>query len=297
MANRRSGFVAIVGKPNVGKSTLINTIVGQKVSITSRKPQTTRHRILGVLTTKESQIVFVDTPGLHDTGGKALNKIIARTARSSLTGVDVIVMMINCAGWQDADRHVLKAVRKAAVPVVLAINKIDKLKEKEKLLPLIAQSAGLFGFEEIVPLSAKSGLHTDLLVGSVSKLLPEGPMCFPDEQVTDRDARFMISELIREQVFRLLGEEIPYATAVRVDDIEEADPLRVRAHIWVDKGSQKGIVVGKKGQKIKDISTRARLSIEGYLGRHIYLDLTVKVRTGWADNQADLYSLGYSEDR
>lgn len=297
MTDCRSGFVTIVGKPNVGKSTLVNTIIGQKVSITSSKPQTTRHRILGVYTQPKCQIVFVDTPGLHNAAGKTLNKVITRTARSSMVGVDVIVMMITYAGWTDADRHVLNAVKNVSVPVVLVINKIDRIKKKERLLPLIEQSANLMEFEEIVPLSAKSGLNTGVLLKCVSNLLAVGPMYFPEEQVTDRDDRFMISELIREQVFRLTGEEIPYATAVRVAGWHDEEPFRIQAHIWVDKESQKGMVVGQKGQRIKEISTRARHSIERYLGRHIYLDLMVKVRKGWADSQTDLNRLGYFEDR
>ena len=296
MDNYRSGFVTIVGKPNVGKSTLLNTLVGQKVSITSSKPQTTRHRILGVHTDSNTQIVFVDTPGLHKPEGKALNKVITRTARSSLAGVDVVVMMITYAGWRQADRFVLNVVKGVSVPVILAINKIDRIKEKERLLPLIDASSKLINFAEIIPLSAKSGLHTGELRKSVSKLLPVAPMCFPEEQVTDRDARFMVSELIREQVFRLLGEEIPYTAAVRVHTMQEAEPFQIEAHVWVDKQSHKGIVVGKKGQRIKEISTRARHSIERYLGRHVFLDLVVKVRRGWSDNQADLNSLGYTED-
>lgn len=297
MTDYRSGFVAIVGKPNVGKSTLINTLIGQKVSITSSKPQTTRHRILGVLTQPHRQIVLVDTPGLHNTKGKTLNKVIARTTRSSMVGVDVIVMMITYSGWREADRYVLNALKSVAVPMILVINKIDRIKEKERLLPLIEESTRLMEFKEIVPLSAKTGLNASVLLECVSNLLPVGPMCFPADQVTDRDTRFMISELIREQVFRLLGEEIPYATAVRVDGLDDSDPFLVQAHIWVDKESQKGIVVGKKGQRIKEISTRARHSIEQYLDRHVYLDLMVKVRKGWADSQSDLYSLGYFEDR
>ena len=297
MTDYRSGFVAIVGKPNVGKSTLINTLIGEKISITSSKPQTTRHRTLGVRTGINYQIVFVDTPGLHDAGSKALNRMIARTAKSSMIGVDVVLLMITYSGWQAADRHVLHAVKEASVPVILAINKIDRLKDKSRLLPLIQESADLMDFREIIPLSAKSGLNTDALLNSVRKLLPVAPMCFPQEQVTDRDARFMISELIREQVFRLLGDEIPYDAAVRVDDMSGQKPMQIRAHIWLDKDSQKGIVVGKKGGRIKQISTRARQSIERYLKQQVFLELVVKVRRGWADSQIDLYSLGYQEDR
>lgn len=297
MTDFRSGFVTLIGKPNVGKSTLLNTIIGQKISITSGKPQTTRHRILGVHTTEHCQIVFVDTPGLHKGSGKTLNKVITRTTRASMLHVDAIVLMIAYTGWDDKDRYVLSSIKNIQVPVILAINKIDKMSNKERLLPLIEESSKLMDFAEIIPLSAKSGNNTAALLDSLSTLLPLGPMCFPEDQITDRDTRFMLSELIREQVFRLLGEELPYATAVRIAGLHEGDPLRVEAHIWVERESQKGIVVGKNGQRIKEISTRARKSIEQYLGKHVFLDVLVKVRKGWADNQADLNSLGYVEGR
>ena len=297
MAGFRSGFVTLLGKPNVGKSTLLNTIIGQKISITSSKPQTTRHRILGVYTTDQCQIVFVDTPGLHKVSGKTLNRVITRTTRVSMLDVDAIVLMIACTGWDDADRYVLGSVKNISVPVILAINKIDKIKSKERLLPLIEESSKLMNFAEIIPLSAKSGTNKSALLNSLATLLPLSPMCFPEDQITDRDTRFMLSELIREQVFRLLGEELPYATAVRIAELHEDDPVRIEAHIWVERESQKRIVVGKNGQRIKEIGTRARKSIEQYMGRHIFLDILVKVRKGWADNQADLNSLGYVEGR
>ena len=295
MSDFRSGFVTLIGKPNVGKSTLLNTIIGQKVSITSSKPQTTRHRILGIHTTKQCQIVFVDTPGLHKPSGRTLNKVITRTARTSMLDVDVIVMMIACAGWDDKDRYVLDSVKNVKIPVILAINKIDRIKNKEKLLPLIEESSQLMNFAEIIPLSAKSGANKKALLTSLTSLLPPGPMGFPEDQITDRDTRFMLSELIREQTFRLLGEEIPHAIAVRIAEFSEGNPPRIEAHIWVERESQKGIVVGKDGQRIKEISTRARKSIEQFLGKHVFLDVMVKVRKGWADNQVDLNSLGYIE--
>jgi len=292
MTDFRSGFITLLGKPNVGKSTLLNTIIGKKISITSDKPQTTRHRILGVRTQENHQFIFVDTPGLHQ-----INKIIMATTRSSLVDVDVIVMMITCHGWDEKDLFVLKLLRNVSIPIVLVINKIDTIKNKQRLLPLIEQSSRHMNFAEIFPISAKSGANTPELLTVLGKMLPPGPMCFPQDQVTDRPPGFMISELIREQVFRQLGQELPYDTAVRIAGIQDEDPMHIEAHIWVARESQKGIVVGKNGQRIKEISTRARRAIEQYLGKHIYLDLLVKVRKGWADNQIDLNNLGYMEDR
>ena len=297
MTEFRSGFITLLGKPNVGKSTLLNTIIGRKISITSDKPQTTRHRILGVRTQENHQYIFVDTPGLHDPSGKTINKIITATTRSSLTGVDVIVLMITGHGWDEKDLFVLKSLRNMSTPVVLAINKIDTIKDKQRLLPLIEESSKRMKFAEIFPISAKSGTNLPEMLIVLGDMLPVSPMCFPEDQITDRPQSFMISELIREQVFRQLGQELPYEAAVRIAGIQGEDPLRIEAHIWVARESQKGIVVGKNGQRIKEISTRARKSIELYLGKHVYLDLFVKVRKGWADNQADLNSLGYIEGR
>ncbi len=297
MAEFRSGFITLLGKPNVGKSTLLNTIIGQKVSITSDKPQTTRHRILGVHTQERHQLIFVDTPGLHEPSGKAINRIITGTTRSSLSGVNIIVLMITRHGWDAKDLFVLKAVRDISIPVVLVINKIDTIRNKQRLLPLIEESSKRMKFAEIFPISAKSGANTKELVSVLGAMLPVSPMCFPEDQITDRTPGFMISELIREQIFRLLGQELPYEAAVRIAGIQDEDPLRIEAHIWVARESQKGIVVGKNGRRIKEISTRSRRSIEQYLGKHVYLDLFVKVRKGWADNQADLNNLGYIEDR
>jgi GTP-binding protein Era len=297
MTEFRSGFITLLGKPNVGKSTLLNTIIGRKVSITSDKPQTTRHRILGVRTQENHQYIFVDTPGLHEPSGKTINRIITATTRSSLAGVDVIVLMITGHGWDEKDLFVLKSLRNMSIPVVLAINKIDTIKDKQRLLPLIEESSKRMKFTEIFPISAKSGTNLPEMLIVLGDMLPVSPMCFPEDQITDRPQSFMISELIREQVFRQLGQELPYEAAVRIAGIQGEDPLRIEAHIWVARESQKGIVVGKNGQRIKEISTRARKSIELYLGKHVYLDLFVKVRKGWADNQVDLNSLGYIEGR
>ena len=296
MAEHRAGFVTLTGRPNVGKSTLLNAIVGRKISITSSKPQTTRHRILGILSREDCQYIFVDTPGLHPASGRTINKIITRTARSALVGVDVVVMMITSRGWSDQDRYVLRTLEEVSLPLVLAINKVDVLKDKTRLLPLIDESSRLASFQEIVPISATAGTNIEELLTALARYLPAGPMYFPGGQDTDRSREFMISELIREQLFRQLGQELPYETAVRVAGVKDGDPLLIEAQIWVDRDSQKGMVVGKGGQRIKNIGTNARKSIEQSTGKRVHLDIVVKVRKGWADNQADLHSLGYIEE-
>lgn len=292
----RSGFVSLVGRPNVGKSTLTNRLVGRKVSITSRRPQTTRHRILGIRTDSDAQVILVDTPGLHQAGGSMINRVINRTARSSLSGVDVLVLMINAAGWTDEDLLPFELATAEKVPVILVINKIDRLKDKSGLLPLIDESSRRFDFAEIVPVSALRGTNADELYKAICKHLPAAPKCFPDEQVTDRNARFTVSELVREQLFRQLGDELPYVTAVKVEQYEEtADRLRIRADIWVEKAGHKGIIIGEGGARLKSIGTNARRQIERELGKKAALELWVKVRKGWRDDSAALEGLGYSE--
>ena len=295
--NFRSGFVTLLGRPNVGKSTLINHLVGRKVSITSRKPQTTRHRILGIVNREDSQIVFVDTPGVHGGRGKAINQLINRTARASLEGVDVVVMLIQAQGWHTDDTRVLKLTERSKAPVILAINKVDMLKRKESLLPLIEECRGRHAFADIVPISARDGHNLEALTDVISRRLPVAPACFPPDQVTDRSAQFMAGELVREQLFRRLGEELPYATAVRVERYQEdPDRVQVEAQIWVDRDSQKAIVIGRGGERLKTIGSQARLAMEKSLGRPVVLKLWVKVRSGWADNKAVLNSLGYDEE-
>ncbi len=293
----RSGFVTLLGRPNVGKSTLLNSLVGRKISITSRKPQTTRHRILGIVNRETSQIVFVDTPGVHRGRGNAVDKLINRTARSSLEGVNVVVMLIQAQGWHQDDTRVLRLVEQGSQPVVLAINKVDMLKRKESLLPLIEESSDRYAFADIVPISARDGHNLDTLLDLIVSRLPEAPACFPVEQFTDRSVQFMASELVREQLFRRLGEELPYATAVRVERYEERPHgVHIEAQVWVDRESQKAIVIGKGGARLKTIGTQARLAIEKSVGRPVNLKIWVKVRSGWADNQAALSSLGYDEE-
>ena len=300
----RFGFVTIIGKPNAGKSTLMNRIIGQKISITSHRPQTTRHRILGIRTEDNKQIVFVDTPGIHSiakkTNRKTINKVINKTAISSIDGVDVVCLMITSRGWTEQDKLVLQALQDTKVPVILLINKIDKLSSINKVLPLIAESSMLFNFADIVPISATSNVdavnNVEHLVDVVSKYLPIQGAGFDEDQITDRSFRFLVSELVREQLFRRLGDELPYATAVEVTQFSSENGLyHIGADIWVEKSSHKAMVIGKKGEALKKIGTSARLNCETLLEQKVFLELFVKVRSGWSDNTRDLYSLGYDE--
>ena len=297
------GFVTIIGKPNVGKSTLMNRIIGQKISITSHRAQTTRHRILGIHTDDEKQIVFVDTPGIHSvvkkSNRKTINKVINKTAISSIDGVDIVCLMITASGWSDDDKLVLNALRETNIPVVLIINKLDKLKSVNKLLPLMAESSQLYDFAEIIPITAlgKAGdEHVEHLLTVLEKYLPKSPAGFDEDQITDRSFRFLVSELVREQLFRRLGDELPYATAVEVTEFEMDDnKAQIGADIWVEKDSHKAMVIGKKGEALKQIGIGARRGCENLLEKKVFLELFVKVRSGWSDNARDLYSLGYDE--
>ena len=297
------GFVTIIGKPNVGKSTLMNRIIGQKISITSHRAQTTRHRILGIHTDEHKQIVFVDTPGIHAVSkrshSKTINKMINKTAISSIDGVDVVCLMIAASGWTEADRLVLAALKDNKTPVVLLINKLDKLKSVNDVLPLIAESAELFDFADIVPICAIGKVvadNVDRLMEVLTQYLPESPAGFDADQITDRSFRFLVSELVREQLFRRLGDELPYATAVEVTQFEmDEKRAQIGADIWVEKDSHKAMVIGKKGEALKQIGIGARRGCELLLERKVFLELFVKVRSGWSDNARDLYSLGYDE--
>lgn len=302
--NFKFGFVTIIGKPNVGKSTLMNRIIGQKISITSHRAQTTRHRILGIHTDDEKQIVFVDTPGIHSVAKKSnrktINKVINKTAISSIEGVDAVCFMITASGWTDADRLVLEALRDTTIPVVLLINKLDRLKSVNQLLPLIAESSKMYDFADIVPLSAigkSSDEHVSHLMPVLTKYLPVAEAGFDEDQITDRSFRFLVSELVREQLFRRLGDELPYATAVEVTEFQMMDDkAQIGADIWVEKDSHKAMVIGKKGEALKQIGIGARRGCETLLEKKVFLELFVKVRSGWSDNARDLYSLGYDEN-
>ncbi len=293
----RCGHVAIVGRANVGKSTLLNRIVGAKVSITSRRPQTTRHRIVGVRSDADAQIVFIDTPGLHGPSAKYLDRVIAKTARGSLEGVDVVVWVIAAPAWQPADRALLVALRGHRGPLVLAINKIDRLAHKERLLPLIEASRQVADFDDIVPVSARRGTNVERLVGVIKARLPVGGPDYPIDIVTDRGERFAAAELVREQVFRFLGQELPYSSAVEIEAFDmDARRARIHAVIWVDKPGHKPIVLGHRGELIKRMGQAARVQMEARFGRKVHLELWVKVRSGWADDTGALRALGYLED-
>jgi GTP-binding protein Era len=293
----RCGFVTIVGRPNVGKSTLINRLVQQKVSITSQRPQTTRNRLIGIRTDERAQIVYVDTPGLRTGAKSALDRLMNRAARGSLEGVDCVVLVVAASGWTAADDSVLSLVRRQPCPVILAINKIDLLKGRERLLPLMQQAAERMEFDEIIPLSALTGENLADLKDSLLRYLPVQPPLFPREQVTDRDERFMAAELVREQVFRSLRQELPYAIGVGIEHFERMEKhVRIGAVIWVEKESQKGIVIGRGGERLKQIGARARAQMEKLLGSKVYLELWVKVREGWADSQTILHGLHYGDE-
>jgi GTP-binding protein Era len=294
----RSGFVAIIGRPNAGKSTLLNRLVGQKVSITSQRPQTTRHRILGVHTLPEAQIVYVDTPGLHrGESDKQLSRLMNREARTSLEGVDAVVLVVTADGWTERDEPAFELARRAECPVILAINKVDRLKNRERLLPLIEDLRQRLAFAEIVPLSARGGDNVPELEKIILRFLPEHPAYFDAEQITDRSDRFQAAEFVREQVFRSFGEEIPYAVAVEITEFrDEPKHQHIEAVIWVEKEGQKAILIGKGGASLKEIGRRARLEMQKAFGRKVYLGLWVKVREGWSNDVRALKSLGYSEE-
>lgn len=292
----KSGVVAIIGRPNVGKSTLQNRILGQKLSITSRKPQTTRQRIIGIKTEGGNQVVYVDTPGLHSGQKKALNRYMNRVAKSTLQEVDLVIFMVQAMHWTQQDEVILSYLEEVKVPVILVVNKIDLVKNKTELLPYIEKISEQYRFQQVIPLSAKQATQTDVFENAVIEQLSPGPLLYPAEQVTDRSDRFLITEFVREKLTRQLGEELPYALAVTVDVMEEEDDiLRVACVIWVEKSSQKMIVIGHKGDRIKQVGTAAREDLERYFGKKVFLQLWVKIKSGWADDAKALNDFGYTE--
>lgn len=293
----RSGFAAVAGKPNVGKSTLVNRLVGQKVSITSRKPQTTRHRILGISNSVNTQLILVDTPGLHQAQGKMMNRMINRTARNSFEGVDVVLVVITYKGWDSADETLLELVEGISSRLILVINKIDRLKKKSELLPLIKESQNKGDFLEVVPVSALTGENMETLHSVIRNYLPVAEAPYPTDQVTDKSIRFLSAELLREQLFRRLGDELPYVTAVNIESFKESSGrIDIDAEVWVEKDSHKGIIIGKGGEKLKQMGTNARIEIEKYVDTKVNLHIWVKVRKGWSDDQNALSHLGYIQD-
>ena len=294
--NFRCGFAAIIGRPNVGKSTLMNRILGQKISITSRRPQTTRHRIHGIKTTDECQVIYVDTPGLHKQGGKAMNRYLNQAASSALQDVDVVLFVVAGTKWTDEDELVLARVKNVTAPVILVVNQIDRL-EKERLLPHLAQLSQRMNFHTIVPVSAQSGENVEALEAEVEKLMPYGPAHFPEDQITDRSMRFLAAEIVREKLTRQLGQELPYELTVEIESYEiKDDVVHIGALIWVERDGQKAIVIGKGGQGLKKIGQEARLDLEKVLEQKVFLQLWVKVKEGWSADERALRSLGYTDE-
>ncbi|KFZ31737.1 GTPase Era [Pseudidiomarina salinarum] len=293
-----SAFVAIVGRPNVGKSTLLNRILGQKISITSSKPQTTRHRILGIETEGDRQIVYVDTPGLHQDEKKAINRLMNRTAASSMSGVEVVLFVVEVNRWSSDDEMVLNKLKKIQRPVILVVNKIDQVKDKASLLPQLQQLAQRHDFVEIVPLSAETGDQVEALRKLVHNYAKPGAHHYPDDYVTDRSVRFMTAEIIREKLMRFTGEEVPYSTTVEIEQFKTAPngTTHIHALILVEREGQKRMIIGAGGAKLKTIGTEARRDVEALIDGKVLLKLWVKVKSGWADDERALRSLGYQED-
>lgn len=292
------GFIAIVGRPNVGKSTLLNKILGQKISITSRKAQTTRHRIVGIHTEGAYQAVYVDTPGLHIEEKRAINRLMNRAASSAIGDVDLIIFVVDGTHWNDDDEMVLNKLRQAKAPVVLAINKIDNIKNKEEMLPFITALSQKFDFAQVVPISAEKGNNIAELEKIVRHSLREGIHHFPEEYVTDRSQRFMASEIIREKLMRFTGDELPYSVTVEIEQfkLNERGTYEINGLILVEREGQKKMVIGNKGQKIKQIGIEARSDMECLFDNKVHLELWVKVKSGWADDERALRSLGYMDE-
>ena len=293
MNKLKSGTIAIVGRPNVGKSTLLNRLIGEKISIVSRKAQTTRHRIMGILTRPDAQFVFVDTPGFQTKHTNALNRAMNRGVTQALSDVDVVIFVLDADHFDDRDKAVIKLLPPDR-PVVLAVNKIDQIKEKAKLLPLLGNLATEYPFAAIVPVSAAKGSQLDALLAEVRKHLPNDEMLFAEDEITDKSERFLASEYIREKLFRLIGDELPYAATVEIEKFELEGALRrISAAIVVDRQAHKGIVIGKGGETLKRIATEARHDMERLFDGKVFLEIFVKVKSGWADDERLLKSLGY----
>lgn len=292
----KSGYVSIVGRPNVGKSTLLNRILGQKISITSRKPQTTRHNILGIKTIESAQMVYVDTPGMHINTKGEMNQYLNRAANQTLHDVDVILFMVDGIRWTNEDESVLNKLKNSKIPVILVVNKSDRIEDKTRLFEHMSKLGQMMDFAEIIPISAKNGKHVDKLEELVESYLSEGELIYPEDQVTDRSVRFLASEIIREKLMRTLGQELPYALTVEIEKFtEEGGLIDIAAVIWVERKGQKAIIIGKKGQGLKKIGQQARIDMEKMLDQKVFLQLWVKVKEGWSDDARALRSLGYGD--
>lgn len=293
------GFVAIVGRPNVGKSTLLNQLLGQKVSITSRKAQTTRHRIIGIDTQDNDQIIYIDTPGLHIEEKRAINRLMNRAASSSIGDVELVIFVVEGTHWNDDDEMVANKLKDCKCPVLLVINKIDNVIDKTQLLPHIQEISQKVNFLDVVPISAEKGDGVDIIKKIVKTHLPEGEHHFPEDYITDRSQRFMASEIIREKLMRFLGDELPYSVTVEIEQfkVDERNGMyRINGLILVERDGQKKMVIGNKGEKIKKIGIEARKDMQIFFDNKVHLELWVKVKAGWADDERALRSLGYSDD-
>lgn len=290
-----SGYVAILGRPNVGKSTLLNALVGQKISIISHKPQTTRHQILGITTKGSTQIVYIDTPGIHHVEKRAMSRYLNRLASSVLGDVNLIIFVVETTYWTDEDELVFNKIKETKKPIILVINKIDKLPDKKMLLPLIEKYQAKFAFAHIVPLSAKKAHSVQGLEKLVMEYMPENPHFFPEDQVTDRNEYFQVAEIIREKLIQMTNQELPYSTTVIIDSMQlKNNLLEIHATIWVEREGQKPIVIGKNGARLKKIGTAARKDIVALLGQKVFLQLWVKVKSNWTDDVKVMNHFGYS---
>ena len=299
-SSHRSGSIAVIGRPNVGKSTLVNALVGAKVSIVSNRPQTTRHRLLGIATFAEGQIALVDTPGLHRQQGKfsasAMSRVMNRTARGALEGVNAGLLVVEAGRWDDEDSTAYKVLHDTGIPVVLCVNKIDRLRDKGELLPYLAKATDGREFTAVHPISALKRNGLDILVKELLQLLPLAPPMFGEDEITDRSERFLAGELLREQLMRLLGAELPYATTAEIERFaEDGQLLRIGAVIWVERESQKAIVIGKGGARLKEIGSKSRIQMERLFGRKVFLETWVRVREGWSGDESALKAFGYGD--
>ncbi len=292
----RAGTIAVIGRPNVGKSTLINSLVGAKVSIVSPRPQTTRHRLLGIATFPEGQLMLVDTPGIHGNQKRAMNRYMNRAARGAVSDVDAAILMIEAGRWVEDDTLAYSALKESGVPCVLVINKVDKIPDKTKLFPFIAEVTAGREFASVHLISAMKRKGTDVLVKDLIAMVPESDPHYPEDEITDKSQRFLAAELVREQLMLRLGDELPYSATVEIEKFEEDGALlRIAAVIWLERESQKPIVIGKGGERMKAISTGARLGMERLFDRKVFLETWCRVREGWSDDEAALSRFGYSE--
>ena len=291
-----SGYAALLGRPNVGKSTLLNRLLGQKMAITSHKPQTTRHRILGVRTEEHGQIVYIDTPGIHQRGDKAMNRYLNRTAHTTLLDVDLAIFVCQAMAWHAEDEQVLEAIKRAGTPVIAVVNKIDSVQPREKLLPFLAELGRRHEFLEIIPVSAKDGTQVDTLNELVLRHLPQGDPIFPPDQITDRPERFFAAEILREQIIRRYHKELPYAVTVEIERFEEEpDRYIIGAVIWVERDNQRAILLGRQGLAMKEAASVARRNMAEFFDTRVHLDVWIKVKKSWSSDEASLAQLGYSE--